>query len=76
VSANEFGFHGIFTPIIRVCKSHEVYDSSYTSFAFKTTLCGPLERTRLIIWPISYFVPVTCTVDLCVWVYCRRALTF
>jgi hypothetical protein len=68
VSANEFGLYGIFTPIIKVCKFHEVYDSFYTSFAFKTTLRGPLEITRLIIWPISYFVPVIYTIDLCVWV--------
>ena len=49
VRANEFGLRGVFTLIIKVCKSHEIYDSSYTFFAFKITLCDPLERIRLII---------------------------
>jgi hypothetical protein len=72
-SADDFGPHGVLTPVITVCKSHEIYDSSYISFAFQTALCGPLERTVLFIWPIFYFVLVTCTVYFCVSVYCRGA---
>jgi hypothetical protein len=45
---------------IRICKLFEIYDSSCISFAFQTAICGPLERTGLFIWPISYFV--TCIV--------------
>jgi hypothetical protein len=75
-SADGFGPHGVLTPVIRVCKSHEIYDSSCISFAFQTAICGPLERTGLFIWPISYFVLVTCTVFICVWVYCRGAHPF
>jgi hypothetical protein len=56
---------GVYT-VIRVCKPFEVHDSSCTHFAFKTALCGPLERTELIILPISYFVSITCTVNFCV----------
>jgi hypothetical protein len=73
-SADEFGPYGVLTPVIRVCKSLEIYDSSCISFAFQTAICGPLERTELFIWPISYFV--TCTVFFCVWVYCRGAHPF
>jgi hypothetical protein len=75
-SANGFGPRGVLTPVIRVCKSHEIYDSSYMSFAFQTAICGSLERTGLFIWPISYFVLVTYTIYLCVWVYCRGAHPF
>jgi hypothetical protein len=61
--ANGFGPHGVLTPIIRVYKPLKVYDSSNTPSVFKTILCGPLERTELIIWLISYFVSVTYTVN-------------
>jgi hypothetical protein len=75
-SADGFGPHGVLTPVIRVCKSHEIYDSSCISFTFQITICGPLERTELFIWLISYFVLVTCTVFICVLVYCRRVHSF
>jgi hypothetical protein len=53
--ADGFGPHGVLTPIIRVYKPLEVYEFSCTPLAFKTALCGPLKRTKLIIWPIFYF---------------------
>jgi hypothetical protein len=67
-----FGPHGVLILVIRVCKHLEVYDSFYTHFAFKTALCNSLEGTRLMVWPISNFVTVTCIVIFCVWVYSRR----
>ena len=75
-SADGFGPHGVLTLVIRVCKSHEIYDSSCISFAFQTVICGPLEMTGLFIWPISCFVLVTCTIFICVWVYCKGAHPF
>jgi hypothetical protein len=75
-SADEFGPHEVFTPVIRIYKSLQVYDSSYNPLAFKIALCGPLERIELIILPISYFVTITYIIIFCVWVYCRGAHSF
>ena len=75
-SVDGFGLYGVLTPVIRVCKSHEIYDSFYIYFAFQTAICGPLERTELFIWPISYLVLVTCTIYLCVWVYWKGVHPF
>jgi hypothetical protein len=75
-SADVLRPNGFFTLVIRVCKSHEVNDSSCTSFAFKTALYGPWEKIWLLIWLIFYFVLVACTVYLCDWVYCEEAHPF
>jgi hypothetical protein len=75
-SVDEFGPHEVFTPIIRICKPLQVYDSSYNPLAFKIALCSPLKRTELIILHISYFVTITRTIIFCVWVYCRGAHPF
>ena len=72
-SVDGFGPHVVLIPIIKVCKSHEVYNSYYTSFAFKIALCVSLKRTGLIIWLISYFV---CIVYFCIWISCRGAHPF